>query len=290
MPHFAPGSPLLPLPRTSDPNPPPPSRRTQRPTRSHTPCEPPRPPGSQLEAGDVRAASSTLGGGWVDDFKRASDVISTSDDAKGATKVRGPGCYRGVGRPSLWACSAGTGCGVWKCKAGARKWVGGRAPRVEGVGRRPRGLPRRAPPRGGALAAADAAVGPVALGRGGPPATAGAPGGPAPAAAVAAAAAAAARQRTSATEAGGSRRPVALLGGKRRLADGPLPPAAARRAAPSPSPPRRRPQALFDGIAGLRSTAGKGDLKATKQQYVAVVGSFQKWAAAAGVAGDLKGL
>jgi hypothetical protein len=50
------------------------------------------------------------------------------------------------------------------------------------------------------------------------------------------------------------------------------------------------PQALFDGIAGLRKSAGKGDIKATKQQYVAVVGSLQKWADAAGVAGNLKGL
>ncbi|KIY94134.1 thylakoid lumenal protein [Monoraphidium neglectum] len=48
--------------------------------------------------------------------------------------------------------------------------------------------------------------------------------------------------------------------------------------------------ALFDGIAGLRKSAGKGDIKATKQQYVAVVGSLQKWADAAGVAGNLKGL
>lgn len=49
-------------------------------------------------------------------------------------------------------------------------------------------------------------------------------------------------------------------------------------------------QALFDGINGLKAAARKGDLKASKQQYVAVVGSFSSWAEAAGVAKDLKGL
>lgn len=36
----------------------------------------------------MRAASSTLGGGWLDEFKRASDAISATEAAKGATEVR----------------------------------------------------------------------------------------------------------------------------------------------------------------------------------------------------------
>lgn len=49
-------------------------------------------------------------------------------------------------------------------------------------------------------------------------------------------------------------------------------------------------QELFASIKSLRGAAGKGDLRAAKQQYVATVGSLRQWAAAAGVAGDLKGL
>ncbi len=45
-------------------------------------------PGAQLEAGDVKAAASALRGDWVDDLKKASTVLSTTEGAKGATQVR----------------------------------------------------------------------------------------------------------------------------------------------------------------------------------------------------------
>jgi hypothetical protein len=48
--------------------------------------------------------------------------------------------------------------------------------------------------------------------------------------------------------------------------------------------------AVFDGLTGLRDTANKGDLKASKQQFVAVVSAVQSWAKTTGLAADLKGL
>lgn len=51
-----------------------------------------------------------------------------------------------------------------------------------------------------------------------------------------------------------------------------------------------RAAAIFDGLSSLRAAAGKGDLRGTKQTYVAVVGALEDWAKATGLAGDLKGL
>ncbi len=48
--------------------------------------------------------------------------------------------------------------------------------------------------------------------------------------------------------------------------------------------------AIFEGLSGLRSAAGAGDLRASKQRYVAVVSAVQEWAKATGLAENLKGL
>jgi hypothetical protein len=45
----------------------------------------------------VKAASSTLNGDWVDDFKKASTVLSTTDAAKGATTVGADACAGRLG-------------------------------------------------------------------------------------------------------------------------------------------------------------------------------------------------
>lgn len=48
--------------------------------------------------------------------------------------------------------------------------------------------------------------------------------------------------------------------------------------------------AIFDGISGLKSSAGSGDLKGSKQKYVAVVAALEDWAKSTGLAANLKGL
>lgn len=53
----------------------------------------------------MRAASSTLGGGWADDLKKATDSLSASEAAKGASKVRPQHCCR----------VAGPGAGAYCC-------------------------------------------------------------------------------------------------------------------------------------------------------------------------------
>jgi hypothetical protein len=37
-------------------------------------------PGSEIESGDLRAASSTLSGSWVSDFERATTELDASED------------------------------------------------------------------------------------------------------------------------------------------------------------------------------------------------------------------
>lgn len=51
-----------------------------------------------------------------------------------------------------------------------------------------------------------------------------------------------------------------------------------------------RAAAIFDGISSLRDAASKGDVKGSKQTFVAVVSAVQDWAASTGLANDLKGL
>lgn len=48
--------------------------------------------------------------------------------------------------------------------------------------------------------------------------------------------------------------------------------------------------AIFDGISSLRDIANKGDLRGSKQQYVALVAALNDWASSTGLAADLKGL
>uniref|UniRef100_A0A383WCK5 Maintenance of Photosystem II under High light 2 C-terminal domain-containing protein n=1 Tax=Tetradesmus obliquus TaxID=3088 RepID=A0A383WCK5_TETOB len=48
--------------------------------------------------------------------------------------------------------------------------------------------------------------------------------------------------------------------------------------------------AVFDGISSLRDVANKGDLRGSKQQYVALVAALNDWASSTGLAADLKGL
>jgi len=53
---------------------------------------------------------------------------------------------------------------------------------------------------------------------------------------------------------------------------------------------QERAAAIFDGISSLRDATSKGDVKGSKQNFVAVVSAVQDWAKSTGLAGDLKGL
>ena len=53
---------------------------------------------------------------------------------------------------------------------------------------------------------------------------------------------------------------------------------------------QERAAAIFDGISSLRAATSKGDVKGSKQTFVAVVRSVQDWAQSTGLASDLKGL
>eukprot|EP00882_Tetradesmus_deserticola_P003034 GHRQ01003221.1.p1 GENE.GHRQ01003221.1~~GHRQ01003221.1.p1 ORF type:complete len:217 (+),score=83.40 GHRQ01003221.1:835-1485(+) len=48
--------------------------------------------------------------------------------------------------------------------------------------------------------------------------------------------------------------------------------------------------AIFDSISSLRDIASKGDLRGSKQQYVALVAALNEWAISTGLAKDLRGL
>lgn len=48
--------------------------------------------------------------------------------------------------------------------------------------------------------------------------------------------------------------------------------------------------AIFDGISGLKASANSGDLKGSKQKYVALVAAVEDWARGTGLAANLKGL
>eukprot|EP00775_Hariotina_reticulata_P003647 gene3647-3908_t len=48
--------------------------------------------------------------------------------------------------------------------------------------------------------------------------------------------------------------------------------------------------AIFDSISNLKATASSGDLKGSKQKFVALVAALQDWAKSTGLAADLKGL
>lgn len=47
---------------------------------------------------------------------------------------------------------------------------------------------------------------------------------------------------------------------------------------------------IFTGISSLRESANKGDVKTSKQTFVAVVSAMQDWAKSTGLATNLKGL
>jgi hypothetical protein len=51
-----------------------------------------------------------------------------------------------------------------------------------------------------------------------------------------------------------------------------------------------RAAAIFDGISSLQDATKKGDVKASKQTFVAVVSAVQDWANSTGLAANLKGL
>lgn len=53
---------------------------------------------------------------------------------------------------------------------------------------------------------------------------------------------------------------------------------------------QERAAAIFDGISSLRDATSKGDVRSSKQTFVAVVSAVQDWAKSTGLAGDLKGL
>lgn len=53
---------------------------------------------------------------------------------------------------------------------------------------------------------------------------------------------------------------------------------------------QERAAAIFDGISSLQAAASKGDVKASKQTFVAVVSAVQDWAKSTGLASELKGL
>lgn len=48
--------------------------------------------------------------------------------------------------------------------------------------------------------------------------------------------------------------------------------------------------AIFDGISSLQASASSGDLKGSKQKYVALVAAVSEWANSTGLATNLKGL
>eukprot|EP00878_Enallax_costatus_P002138 GHUV01002306.1.p1 GENE.GHUV01002306.1~~GHUV01002306.1.p1 ORF type:complete len:218 (+),score=65.23 GHUV01002306.1:62-715(+) len=48
--------------------------------------------------------------------------------------------------------------------------------------------------------------------------------------------------------------------------------------------------AIFDGITSLKASAGSGDLKGSKRQYVALVAAVEDWARSTGLSTNLKGL
>lgn len=47
---------------------------------------------------------------------------------------------------------------------------------------------------------------------------------------------------------------------------------------------------VISGLSSLKTTAGKGDLKAAKAQFVELVSAVNSWASASGLAASLKGL
>jgi hypothetical protein len=51
-----------------------------------------------------------------------------------------------------------------------------------------------------------------------------------------------------------------------------------------------RAAAIFDGLSSLQDATKAGDVKASKQTFVAVVSAVQDWAKSTGLAGNLKGL
>lgn len=51
-----------------------------------------------------------------------------------------------------------------------------------------------------------------------------------------------------------------------------------------------RAAAIFDGISNLQSSTKSGDVKASKQTFVAVVSAVQDWAKSTGLSANLKGL
>lgn len=51
-----------------------------------------------------------------------------------------------------------------------------------------------------------------------------------------------------------------------------------------------RAAAIFDGLSSLQDAAKAGDVKASKQTFVAVVSAVQDWANSTGLAANLKGL
>lgn len=48
--------------------------------------------------------------------------------------------------------------------------------------------------------------------------------------------------------------------------------------------------AIFEGISDLKATVNSGDLKGSKQQFVALVAAVEDWAKSTGLAANLKGL
>lgn len=48
--------------------------------------------------------------------------------------------------------------------------------------------------------------------------------------------------------------------------------------------------AIFDSISNLKVTASSGDLKGSKQKFVALVAALEDWATSTGLAANLKGL
>lgn len=53
---------------------------------------------------------------------------------------------------------------------------------------------------------------------------------------------------------------------------------------------QERAAAIFNGINSLQDATKSGDVRASKQSYVAVVSAVQDWASSTGLAANLKGL
>ena len=71
----------------------------------------------------------------------------------------------------------------------------------------------------------------------------------------------------------------------------PRPPATPHNAPPcSPLLPRPAAAAVFSGLDALQAGAAKGSAADAKRGFVSTVSALKSWAAAAEVAGDLKGL